>query len=403
VVGLCCALVLRRRGHDVTVVDAAEMGSGASAGNGGWICPSLAAPVPGPGLISQSLRWMLHADSPLLVRPGLDFGLWAWLGAFARRCNAADFTCGLNALAPLAVTAPDLFSSLLASGVHFEHHRDGLLLLFRTESAAREELAALREIESLGYPAPRWMDTAEMSTAQPATLGGPAAALYAATDQHVRPESLTRGLVAWLAEAGVELLSNTPVTRLKVEGRRVIGAETNAGDAISAGQVVVAAGVDSAVLVRDLGVRLPLRGGKGYSVTFASSSPRVEVPLHLSEAKVAISPFHEGVRVLGTMELGTDPRHLRKSRVDAMLAACGEYLPGLSLASPAPPWCGQRPMVPDGLPVIGSAPGWSNLSVATGHAMLGVTLGPATGELIADAIEGRPMPEYARSFSPSRF
>jgi D-amino-acid dehydrogenase len=403
VVGLCCAFALRRRGHEVTVADAAAMGGGASAGNGGWICPSLSAPVPGPGVISQAIRWMLDTDSPLLVRPGLDFGFWAWLVAFARHCNGVDFARGLNALASVVVTAPSLFTGLQEAGVQFELHRDGLLLLFRTQSAARKELEALGAIEQLGYPAPRWMDTHELTAAHPATGGKPAAALFAAMDQHVRPESLTSGLVTWLADAGVQLLHNTAIARLMVEGDQVMGAVTNTGEVIDAGQVVVAAGVDTADLVRKVGLRLPLRGGKGYSVTFESSSPGLEVPFHLSEAKVAISPYRQGVRVLGTMELGTKPSQVRKPRVEAMLAACRDYLPGLTLTSPAQPWSGLRPMLPDGLPAIGSVPRVSNLSVATGHAMLGVTLAPSTGELVADGVEGRPLPEYARSFSPFRF
>jgi D-amino-acid dehydrogenase len=201
----------------------------------------------------------------------------------------------------------------------------------------------------------------------------------------------------------VELLQDTPITELRVDGGQVSGAVTGTGAPVPADHVVLAAGVSTGALARQVGLRLPLRGAKGYSVTFKGCAPELKVPLYLSEAKVAISPYCEGVRVLGTMELGTDPNSLRHTRVQAMLTACTNYLPGLSLTSPSRPWAGLRAMVPDGLPVIGSASAARNVVVATGHAMLGVTLAPATGELVADLVEGREPPEYARAFSPGRF
>lgn len=403
VVGLCCAMKLRQRGHDVVVVDAGAMGDGASSGNGGWICPSLSGPVPGPGVIGSSLRWMLRSDSPLLVRPGFDPKFWAWLIAFARHCNSSDFNRGLEAVASLSLASLSLFGGLQDDGVTFELHRDGLLLLFATELAARREMEALQVMETLGCPRPVWMDAQEVGRVQPASRGRLVAGILAPQDQHVRPESLCAGLVLWLRAAGVRLLPDTAVARLKVERGRAIGAVTGTGEELAADHLVLAAGVGSGPLAHAASLRLPLRGGKGYSVTFQSCSPPLGVPLYLSEAKVAISPYRDGIRVLGTMELGTDPSGLSQKRVRGMLKACATYLPGLTLSSPAQAWAGERPMVPDGLPVIGAAPGLRNLTLATGHAMLGVTLAPATAALVADLVEGRELPGYARAFSAGRF
>lgn len=403
VVGLCCAVSLREHGHDVTVTDAAELGGGASSGNGGWICPSLSGPVPGPGVIGDALRWMLRSDSPLLIRPRFDPAFWWWLVAFARRCNSRDFSSGLEAVSEMAIASLHLFGHLQEAGVEFELHQDGLLLLFVTELAARREMEALRIMEHLGCPTPVWMGSEEVAQAQPASGGRVVAGILAPDEQHVRPESLNAGLAAWLRTAGVRLLPDTAIARIQVESGRVVGAVTAAGEYLATDHLVLSAGVGTGPLARQVGLRLPLRGGKGYSVTFGSCTPWPTVPLYLSEAKVAVSPYRDGVRVLGTMELGADPNRQSKARVQGMLKACTAYIPGLILGSPSQPWAGLRPMVPDGLPVIGAAPGVRNVVVATGHAMLGVTLAPSTGVVVANLIEGRESPQYLQAFSPSRF
>ncbi|MGH7642203.1 MAG: FAD-dependent oxidoreductase [Candidatus Dormibacteria bacterium] len=148
VIGLCCAFVLRRRGFDVTVVDSGQIGGGASSGNGGWICPSLSGPIPGPGVITNSLRWMLRSDSPLLIRPSWDPSYWKWLISFARHCNREDFQAGLAAVSAMASTAARLFRMLEAVGVEFEIHREGVLLLFLSLNAPTRVMAGCRGTEA---------------------------------------------------------------------------------------------------------------------------------------------------------------------------------------------------------------------------------------------------------------
>src|ERR1035437_6840990 len=186
VIGLSCAYVLRRRGYQVRVVDAGEMGAGASFGNGGWVCPSLSGPVPAPGGVTRSLRWMLRRDSPLLVRPGLDPAVWSWLISFARHCNRRDFQAGLEAVAAMAASSTRRFRELESAGVEFEIHRQGLLFLFLTRRAAFEERAALVRMEALGCQPAQWIEAEQLRGLEPAADGVPMLGILAPDDEHVR-------------------------------------------------------------------------------------------------------------------------------------------------------------------------------------------------------------------------
>lgn len=384
------------------LLEAGRVGAGASSGNGGWVCPSLCYPVPGPGVLQDGIRWLLRPDGPLRIHLRPDPFLLRWLLAFAGHCNRTDHRRGLEALSRMASSADADFKCLEGDGIEFELHRQGLLLLFRSAAAAEQELAALHLMEQFGGSAPEWIEGPGLVSLEPAV--GEADGLVgilAPADQHLRPESLMLGLSRWLASAGVEVRENVKVVAIEPgdsPGRTVV---TSMGERVQAAAVVVASGVGSRSLCRSIGLNLPLLGGKGYSVTFASSRPLPTHALYLSEARVAVSPYAREVRVLGTMEIGEPGTDANPRRIRAMLRAAGRYLSGLTLERPGQPWAGLRPMVPDGLPVIGAAA--EDVVVATGHAMLGITLAPTTGELVADLLDGRPVPDYAAVFSPQRF
>jgi D-amino-acid dehydrogenase len=389
VIGLCCAYSLCRRGHEVTVVDAGEMGMGASAGNGGWVCPSLG--------------WLFRRNSPLRIHESLDPSFAGWLISFASHCNASAYLRGLDAVGRMALSAPERFQQLSTDGVEFESHDLGVLLLFTRQDLAEAEMATLQRLQDLGIPPAEWIQGDALVETEPAASDSGLIGVLSPGDRHVRPESLTRGLVVWLLHHGVKLRSATGVARLVARRNSVSFAETDGKDRLEADTFVIAAGTGTAKLARQVGVRIPLRGGKGYSVTYPAAYPKVKHALYLSEAKVAISPYQDGVRVLGTMELGTESMEINRGRVEAMLRATRHYLPALALEGEGISWAGMRPMVPDGLPVIGQPSENANVAIATGHAMLGVTLAPATGEMVADVLEGKPNAWPSAVFSPLRF
>ncbi|WP_210493231.1 FAD-dependent oxidoreductase [Patulibacter sp. SYSU D01012] len=403
VVGLSVAEALARRDAEVVVVDAGAVGRGASAGNAGWVTPALTAPVPAPGTMGQAARWALDPASPLLVRPSLRPDFVRWGVRFWRSTGAAGYARGMVALTALATRILDDYDRLEAHGVAFEHHRDGLLCVARSEAAVADELAVLRETAGCGYGEPIVPLTRdEVRALEPAlTETAAAAGIRLPAERHVRPESLTAGLATHLRGRGVPLREDWPAQRLeRVRGRwRVHGPD---GEAVEAAAVVVATGWASAALVAPHGVRLPMQGGKGYSVTVPAPATAPRSAVYLLEDKVAVSPYADGLRLAGTMELGSRSPDIDARRMAAVEDAGRRALRGWSTAG-AHRWAGFRPMLPDGLPAIGPVPGRPGLHLATGHAMLGVTLAPTTGDVLAPTVlDGRPSLELA-PFSPARF
>lgn len=402
VVGLCVAYSLARRGAEVVVIDRDRCGASASWGNAGWVTPGLAAPVPAPGVVRQALRWMLDPDSPFLVRPRLDPAFLAWGVRFWRAGSAARHRAGLRATLDLARPTPGLFDALEQDGVEFEMHRDGLLYLVRSDAALAGWRAMYDELAALGFDGQvEVLDREAVRAIEPGVAAGVTAGLLARVERHVRPESLTSGLRRALLAQGARIEEGTEVCglRAKGEGWRVL----TGGGAIDADRVVVAAGVWSRELLAPLGLRLPLEGAKGYSITAAADGGAPRHPLYLTEIKVGVSPFEGAVRLAGTLELSGLNLDVDRRRVAAIVRHAAEYLGDVHRGAGGVEWAGLRPIAADGLPVIGAVPGRGGLFVATGHHMLGVTLGPATGEALAPLVLEDRMVDALRPLGPGRF
>jgi D-amino-acid dehydrogenase len=401
-VGLCAAEALMTRGAEVTVVERGRCGEGASAGNAGWVTPSLSIPVPGPGVIAQSLRWLVNPSGPLWIRPTLSAPMLRWIAQFTASCPRPVYTRGLRALQAAASLAGAAFDRLASRGVEFELHREPLLY----PAFSRNELQHLRSVVSeLRAAASRQtldeLSAADVAAAEPALGPGVVGGVLARDEQRVRPETLVAGVHRALAASGVEVLEGSPVSSIGRDGPRwlVSGAwGVRGGDA-----VVIAAGVDSAALLAPLGVRVPIAAAKGYSRTYARDPSGPTCALYLEGPKVAISAFDEGVRVSGTLELGARSLALSSRRLAAISAAAQEAMPGWRLPSRPADWAGMRSLSPDGLPLIGPVPGLEGVHLATAHATLGITLAPATGEMLTQhLLDGAPS-GAAAAFDPGRF
>jgi D-amino-acid dehydrogenase len=403
VVGLCVAEALERRGAGVVVLDAERCGAAASAGNAGWVTPGICDPLPAPGTMAQALRWMARPGSPLLVRPTLNPAFLRWSYAFWRSTSPRRYRAGMAALVALGDRALAAFDSLAEAGVDFEMHADGLLFVALSKEVRDDELRLLRQQRAVGYRGRfEVLDAAALRAREPALGATVAAGILAADERHVRPETLTAGLAAHLRERGADVREGARVAALAAErtGWRVL---LEGGAELRADRVVVAAGAASARLLAPLGLEVPLEGAKGYSITEPAPSVRPRTPLYLLEAKLGVSPFDGGVRLAGTLELGARSLALSPARLRALDDAAGRYLRGWRPSPVRHRWAGLRPLLPDGLPAIGPVPGRAGLFVATGHAMLGVTLAPATAELLAPAVlEDQGLLELA-PFSLARF
>lgn len=403
IIGLLTAYELQQRGEKVTVLDKGELGRGSSEGNAGWITPSLSGPVPAPGLIPTSLRWMLHRDSPLYIKPSAVPQLAPWLLGFWRHCNARDYEAGLRATAELGAPTMELYDALKAKGVKFEMHQTGLLfacLSPESISHVTHDVGAMREF---GYEDPPLiLGKNDLHDFEPTLSPAVQAGVWVKEERHVRPETLTGGVAEWLDERGVELHTATEVCGLRRRGRRVTTVETRVGE-LEADQVLIAAGAWSGQVAKLAGFRLPITAGKGYNMTLYDPKMEAKHAIYVVEKRIAVSPFNGAIRMSGTMELSGINTYLDQRRVGAIRSGANRYFGKWERGSRETTWTGMRPMAPDGLPVIGKAPGYDNLWVASGHAMMGISLGPATAQVTADLMTSGSTRMDMQPFDPSRF
>jgi D-amino-acid dehydrogenase len=400
-VGLCAAEALAARGCEVTVLERDRCGAGASAGNAGWITPSLATPVPGPGVLATSLRWIVDPSGPLWIRPSLSPALLDWIARFVTNCRQPAYARGLAALQLAAARAAQAFDDLATRGVEFERHHEPLLFPAFDRAELDFLIHAIDELHRAGSSQPlEQVSVDELRALEPALgpdlLGG----IIAHQEGRVRPEGLTAGIHRALIARGVEVIEGIPVTRLTRDTAGWL-ADTPTGPH-RAQVVVIAGGVDSARLLADHGLRLPVAAAKGYSRTYALDPSGPKQPLYLEEPKVAISVYEEGVRVSGTLELGARSLSLSKRRLQAITEAAGRALPGWRMPPNPRDWAGMRSLSPDGLPYIGPVPGLPGVHLATAHATLGITLAPLTGELLAAMLLDGARDQLMSAFDPAR-
>lgn len=400
VIGLACAIALRRRGADVVILERAVPGAGASSGNAGWITPVFAAPLPEPGVIRTSLKWLIQRDGPLSITPRLDPMLLRWLWSFWQRSNRKDFERSTRAYASFAAHALDDFAAL-ALDPPLTIGSTGTLFLFTSHEGLGHLRRQMELMSEFGYDGIDPLSRVEAHDLEPSISPGIVGAVLAPREQYLRPEAFVEALAASATGQGVELRSGTSVTALRRLRDGTVEAETQSGQ-VGADHVVVAAGAWSAELVANVGVRVPILPGHGYAVTISNPERTLRRPTYLAEDKVACTPFDSALRLAGLMELnGSDPTRPER-RAAKIRRAADRYLTGWRGAAETH-WVGPRPLTPDGLPVIGQVPGFPNLWLASGHGMLGVTLAPSTGLALAELIcQGRSNYEID-AFDPGRF
>ncbi|KAF0815921.1 D-amino acid dehydrogenase [Bacillus sp. ZZV12-4809] len=385
IIGLACAFYLRKEGKEVVLIDKGDPGSECSSGNMGWVCPSLSDPVPAPGLIKSSLKWMVKRDSPLYIKPSIVPSLYPWLKQFWRFCSEESYQRGYTASLELSRKTLSLFDDLEKEGsIEFEMHRKGLLFVFLDQSYIDEKLDSYSIVESYGLPAPVAKTKKEVMEMEPALAGTVAGGVYLPSERHVRPESLTKALKKWLISNGAEILSHTEVIGFIQEGDNISGVKTRK-KTIEGDHFLVTAGAWAGLVLRQVGIHIPMTAGKGYSITMSNPSIQFQQPLYLGDSRVTISPFHDSVRIGGTMELSGLNTNLDQRRIDSLKSSAAQYLRE-SIHGEEQAWCGMRPMTPDGLPIIGKTPSLNNLFIASGHAMSGISMALSTGSVICDLI-----------------
>jgi glycine/D-amino acid oxidase-like deaminating enzyme len=411
IIGLSVAYYLSQAGAEVALYERGTLGHGCSWGNAGWISPSESAPVVGPGAVREVLNSVARPAAPLYLRPTLDPGLYRWLLRALRYCNSRAAARGLQATAELGRQTFELYDELERAGVGAGMTSNGLLHVFGQRRSAARSLASAAVMRRYGYVVPDGLLAgSELRELEP-TLSRRAQAGYLIKEErHIDPARLTAGLAGLARKQGAQIREQAEVTGLDHSGRQV-RAVMSGRNALPVKSVVLAGGASSGTLLRRLGITLPLTAGKGYSFLRPLRVPPAR-PVHFGDIKVAVTPFPRGMRVAGTMELSGNNETLRRSRAAAIARGTAHYFDGWDELDgngngngrePEELWVGRRPLTPDGLPVLDRVDPFDNLYVATGHSMLGITLGPASGKAMADYILSGKRPELLEPFQLRRF
>ena len=405
VIGLSCAYALRQRGFAVTVVDRSpEVRDGCSFGNAGMIVPSHFIPLAAPGMTKLALKWMFDSKSPFYIRPRLSADLISWGLRFMRAANAVH----------VSRTAPLIRDLSLASRTLYEQLADqtkndfglvcrGLLMLCKTQHTLDDEAHVATRARELGVPA-EVVSAARAAELDPDVRMAIAGAIYFPLDCHLSPQRLMGTLLGLCQSAGVNFQWSTEITGWRSTNARLNAAQTTRGE-IVADEFILAGGSWSPAMVRGLGLKLPMQAGKGYSVTLTQPRQLPQLCSIFTEARVAVTPMGDTLRIGGTMELSGMDESIQHERVAGITESVPRYFPEFTAEDfrDIPVWRGLRPCAPDGLPYLGRFGAYANLTAATGHAMMGLSLAPITGRLVAELLFGEKPSIDVSALSPDRF
>ncbi len=388
IIGLCTAYYAARKGHRVTILERGQPGHDCcSLGNAGMIVPSHFVPLAAPGMVAMGLRMMFDSESPFHIRPRFSLTLMEWVWKFARSCNAGHVARSAPLLRDLGLASRRCYEDLAAlPGNDFGLVKRGLLMLCREDSSLRHESKTVELSNSLGLAAEMLSpkQAAELEPNLRLTIAG---AAYFPQDCHLSPEKFFGAIGRQLREMNVDVRFNTEVIGWRLNDGRIRAVETTQGE-FSADEYVLAGGSWSPGMMRDLRISLPVQAGKGYSVTLPSPPKLPGLCAILTEARVAVTPMGDSLRFAGTMEIAGMDQSIDVHRVRGITQSIPRYYPDFKPEDfrDLPVWVGLRPCSPDGLPYVGRFGRHANLSVATGHAMMGLSLAPITGKLMAEVL-----------------
>lgn len=405
VAGLCSAYYAAKSGFRVTVLDRRPAGhEGCSWGNAGMIVPSHFIPLAAPGMVALGLKWMWNPESPFYIKPALDAGLLSWAWKFARAATPEHVRKSAPLLRDLNQASRATFEEMeRVDGMEFGLTRRGLLMLCKTERALEEESRVADQANALGVAA-ETLDAKGVAALEPDVTMDVAGAVYFPGDCHLTPGRFMRVLTERCRALGVEFLTETEVTGWRREGSKVRAALTSRGE-VGGARFVLCGGAWSPETAAGLGLRLPMRAGKGYSLTLPSPRQLPKSCAILVEARVAVTPMDGALRFGGTMEIAGMDESVNPRRVRGIVKAVPRYYPAFAPEDfdGVAPWSGLRPCGPDGLPYLGPTKAAENVIVATGHAMMGLSLGPVTGKLVGELLRGEPPSIDLSALSPDRY
>ncbi len=432
-IGLSCALHCARKGYRVTVLERnGAQRDGCSFGNAGMIVPSHFVPLAAPGMVKLGLKWMWNPESPFYIKPRWDAELFDWALKFWRVSNAEHVRRSAPLLRDLSFASRALFEEFaVQTRNEIGLATRGLLMLCKTQHALDDEAKFAAQANQLGVPA-EVLDAKQTVALDPGVTMEVAGAVYFPKDAHFTPDKYVAALQRQCELAGVKFEWNTEASKI-VSGKvsvavtktlygepgkffkrekqnfkqhpvRIEAVKTAKGE-FSADEIILCGGSWSPLLVRELGLKIPIQAGKGYSLTLPQPRELPQLCSIFTEARMAVTPMGSALRFGGTMEISGLNESISAVRVQGIIKSVAKYFPKFSPADfeNIQPWRGLRPCSPDGLPYLGRTAKFSNLILATGHAMMGMSLSPITGKIVAEIVSGEKPPFDLSLLSPDRF
>ncbi|MEZ0387711.1 MAG: NAD(P)/FAD-dependent oxidoreductase [Verrucomicrobium sp.] len=389
VIGLSSAVACLKRGHRVTVIERDPLRRGASLGNAGMVVPSHFVPLAAPGMVAMGLKWMLNPESPFYIKPRLDWDLITWGMRFWQASTKAHVENSAPLLRDLSLASRALYASL-ADQEDIGLVQKGLLMLCKTQHGLDDEAGMAKKAVALGVPA-EVLDRSATAALDPAVTMDIAGSVYFPKDCHLQPDRYVAALLKRIRAGGGTVLDNVDVTGFRKEQGTLAAALTTTGE-VAGDEFVLAGGSWSPTLAKEIGLRLSMQAGKGYSLTLPDPVELPKICAIFTEARVAVTPMGNSLRVGGTMEIAGMNNNINPRRIEGILKAVPQYYPKFQREhfDNVVPWSGFRPCPPDGLPYLGRTGAAKNLVIATGHGMMGLSLAPVTGDIVGRIVDGEP-------------
>ncbi len=412
IIGLSTAYYLNKTGWDVTVLEKGDFSDNCSYGNCGYICPSHFIPLATPGIVKQGLKWMWNSKSPFYVQPRLDWNLINWGLKFIRIATPKHVASSAVPLRDIAlISQREYVEWTKLPDFNFSYEHKGLLEIFQTPTGAEHAHHTVESALALGLSDTKLLSKAELDAMEPHTRINALGAVLFNCDAHCYPTKLMRNLIVYLEKKGVHLQRNEPVTGFEKKGNKIskvfttVGSNGNQKEYVG-DEVVIATGSWGRETAALLDVKIPLMPGRGYSITLENSPYKVNYPAVLIEGRAAITPMDSNkIRFGGTMEITSHKTPPRMNRVRGILDAVKRFYPDFDVPMPTIDkiWYGYRPCSADGLPYIGRTKKIDNVVLATGHSMVGLSLGAGTGKLVSEIINNQQASMELKPFSVERF
>lgn len=403
IVGLCSAYYLQKEGHQVTVIDKSDITSGASFVNAGYLTPSHIIPMASPGMILKGLKMMFNSASPFYMKPRLDLDFIKWSWYFHKSSTKQKVEKAIPAIKDINIISRELFTAIKASGDlgDFQLERKGLLMVYKTDASYEHEMEIAKKVSFLGLEVNE-LNKDQLQRLEPNINIDAKGAVHYECDGHTTPTEFMPKMLNYLKSVGVIIKTNETVLDMEVANeriRKIISDKTT----YQPDSIVIAAGSWSGELSKKLNIKLSLQAGKGYRINVERPTG-IRMPAILMEANMAVTPMQGFTRFAGTMEFTGINDVIRKERVLAIANGAKRFYPELEIKQEEidNAKTGMRPVSPDGMPYIGKSKNYNNLVFATGHAMMGWSLGPATGKLVAEIVDERKTCMNTDLFSPDR-